>query len=148
MKAWPERSLGVSQGKGEVVGGSVGGDADKLTKLQGKMWILSPSKTPLYCCQVKLIKTALQRLRCLSVFPLSPRGKIINKQLLPGNQQVFASSYMEMAAFLIMKHTFPSAAELLLIQPGTQLQPTALHATLKRPLSEWAEGGQHPLRGQ
>lgn len=49
----------MSHGKGKVVGGSVGGDADKLTKLQDKTWILSPSKTPLYCCQVKLIKTAL-----------------------------------------------------------------------------------------
>lgn len=51
---------------GEGKSGSVGGDAEKLTKLQGKTWILSPSKTPLYCCQVKLIKTALQRLHCIS----------------------------------------------------------------------------------
>lgn len=28
-----KKSLGVSQGKGNIVGGSVGGDADKLTKL-------------------------------------------------------------------------------------------------------------------
>lgn len=37
MKDWQERSLGASQEKGKVVGGSVGGDADKLTKLQGKV---------------------------------------------------------------------------------------------------------------
>ena len=117
----------MSQGKGKVGGGSVGGDADKLTKLQGKAWILSPSKTPLYCCQVKLIKAALLRLRHVSVFPLSPRGKIINKQLLSGNQQLFASSYREMAAVLIVKCISFFAAELRAAQYAAAICIGAAH---------------------
>jgi len=63
----------------------------------------------------------------VSVFPLSPRGKIINKQLLSGNQQLFASSYREMAAVLIVKCISFFAAELRAAQYAAAICIYAAH---------------------